>query len=197
MDSRRVARLLGGLLQPAIPGFFVALFASQGFEGGLTPRLFGVAAIITSFSVGVPLLGLWWAHRQGWTGGDLWGDRRESRVYFYPAAALGLGLSAAGFTWLYPFPLARAMVLVAAVVLAIMAVLNRWWKVSVHSAGNAGIAAAATWMYGEKAALLFLLVPLTAWARVKSGHHSIFETALGALIGAGVTGLLLWMWPPF
>lgn len=192
----QVARLLGGLLQPAIPGFFVALFASQGYEGGLTPRLFAVAALITGCSVGIPLLGLWWAARKGWTQGDRWGDRRESRVYFYPAAALGLLGSAAGFTFVYPFPLARAMVLVAALVLALLAWANRYWKVSIHAAGNAGIAAAATWMYGPKAALLFLLVPITAWARVTSGHHTRLEVALGSVIGAGVTGLTLVLWPP-
>jgi membrane-associated phospholipid phosphatase len=179
----RFARLLGHVLNPVVPGFCVALVSSVWHEGGLTLRLIGVAVLVSALTVGLPFLVMavaWWL---GWTEGDLWAVRRESRRFLYPAVVLGLLAGLVVFRVVYPFPLAAAMTASAAVVISAMGVANRRAKVSLHCAGNAAIATATFWVYGGSALWLAGLVPIVAWARVRTGNHSVLEVLAGTIIG--------------
>ncbi|MCK6551014.1 hypothetical protein L6R52_34570 [Myxococcota bacterium] len=185
--AARVARVLGLVLHPAVPGFFVALYAAIAHEGGLTARLVGVAALVTFACVGIPIASLAIGHLAGGTR-DLFGDRRQTRgLYFYPAAGLGLFVAWCIFDRVYPFPLARVMVVAAGGVIVLLALANRRLKASIHVAGDTAIAMAATWTYGLVASPLFLIVPLVAWARVRARKHTLLEVAIGALVGLAAT----------
>lgn len=72
-------------------------------------------------------------------------------------------------------------------VLAVITIGLRW-KVSVHSAVWAGIAAMLTLTYGHWAALTFLIVPLVMWGRVKVRDHTAAQVSVGALTGLAVAG---------
>ncbi len=183
----RFARILALVFHPVVPGFFVALYAAIEHEGALTPRLWGVAALVTFVCVGLPLLGTYAAFRLGWIGDDLYLVRRENRRVMYPVAAAALALAAAIFTWHYPFPLATAMCWAALGVTLTLFFFNRTVKPSIHCAGLAGIATAATWVYGAPVAPLFGLVPIVAWARIRTTNHTLVETVLGTGIGGGIT----------
>ncbi len=186
----RLGRALGLILHPVVPGFAVALLTSLRHEGGLTPRLIGVASLVLGLCVALPLLPLLLLYLTKKTD-DLFAVRREVRIYLYPFAVLGLALSYAVFRWLYPFPLAATMVVAAAAVTAMMAIANQRLKVSIHCAGNAGVAVAAAWVYGAWGAALALVVPAVAWARITTKNHTPMETLVGSLVGAVGTGVCL------
>lgn len=193
--EHRLGRALGLILHPVIPGFAVALLTSVRHEGGLTYRLIGVAALVLGLCVVLPLLPLLFLYLTKKTD-DLFAVRREVRSYLYPFAVLGLALSYAVFRWFYPFPLAATMVVAASVVTAMMATANQRLKVSIHCAGNAGVAVAAAWVYGAPGAALAFVVPVVAWARIKTKNHTPVETLVGTLLGAlGTLGCLAVLMP--
>jgi len=79
------------------------------------------------------------------------------------------------------------------VVLALIAV-NLFFRASGHAAGVAGPVAALIYFYGLIAAPLIALIPLTMWARVKARGHTLSQTVVGALLAAGVTMLVLFLY---
>ncbi|MEQ8273775.1 MAG: hypothetical protein RMA76_16415 [Deltaproteobacteria bacterium] len=186
---RSFARVLALVFHPVVPGFFVALYAAIEHEGGLTARLWSIAALVTGVCVVLPLATTGLAFRLGWLGDDLYLVRRENRRFLYPVAAISLAVAAAIFTWVYPFPLATAMCWAALGVTLALFAFNRTVKPSIHCAGLMGVATSATWVYGLTAAPLFVLVPIVAWARVRTENHTPLETLLGSAIGGVMTAL--------
>ncbi|HLF29368.1 MAG TPA: hypothetical protein VJG32_23835 [Anaerolineae bacterium] len=79
------------------------------------------------------------------------------------------------------------------VVLALIAV-NLFFKASGHAAGVAGPVSAMIYLYGLIAVPLLALIPLTMWARVKARGHTLAQTLAGALLSAGVTLLVLFLY---
>lgn len=185
----RLARLVALIFHPVVPGFFVALYAAIQHEGSATPRLWAVAALVSFVCIGLPLLGAYVAFRLGWIGDDLYLVQRENRRVLYPVAAVALAMAAQIFTYVYPFALATTMSWAALGVTLTLFFFNRRMKPSIHCAGLAGIATAATWVYGGAAVALFGLVPIVAWARVRTENHTVLETLIGAAIGGGITAL--------
>lgn len=76
-------------------------------------------------------------------------------------------------------------------VLAIITIAVRW-KVSVHSAVWAGIAAMLTLTFGPLAVVSFVVVPLVMWGRVKVLDHTAGQVTAGALIGLVIAGSTFW-----
>lgn len=66
----------------------------------------------------------------------------------------------------------------------IFAVINVWWKISVHTGFVAGSSIMLVMMYGWTAAAAVALVPLTAWARIELDSHSLAQTVGGALLAS-------------
>jgi membrane-associated phospholipid phosphatase len=73
----------------------------------------------------------------------------------------------------------------------IFAVVNRWWKISIHTAAIAIVILALLVLYGQKAAVAVVLAPLVAWSRVEIEHHSIAQVIAGG-IWAGSIILLVY-----
>lgn len=187
MSRHRVARVVAMVFHPVVPGFVVALATSIAHEGGLTPRLLTIAALVSAVCIGLPLLTTYAFFRLGYLGDDLYLVRRESRWFLYPVVLVCLATTAGIFTWLYPFALARAMAVAALGASAVMAMGNRWLKPSIHCAGLAGIAVATGWVHGAWGLVVAALLPLVAWARIETTNHDLAETVVGTLIGASVT----------
>jgi membrane-associated phospholipid phosphatase len=64
---------------------------------------------------------------------------------------------------------------------------NYFRKISAHGAGVAGPITAITYYFGILAFPLFLLIPLTVWARLKLKAHTLFEVVSGILIATLIT----------
>jgi len=77
----------------------------------------------------------------------------------------------------------------AVVACTVALTITMWWKISIHVGVVAGIITVFVLLFGPVALLLVPLVPLVAWARVAVGDHTPLQTIVGALIGAGTSGL--------
>ena len=77
-------------------------------------------------------------------------------------------------------------------VLAVITIAGRW-KVSVHSAVWAGIAAMLTLTFGPWALLTALAVPVVLWGRVRVRDHTPSQAVVGAITGALVAGATFWL----
>ncbi|MGL4176200.1 MAG: hypothetical protein ACRCSN_08995, partial [Dermatophilaceae bacterium] len=68
---------------------------------------------------------------------------------------------------------------------AVMTTLTRW-KPSMHLAVATGAVVALTELHGPHALAFGCLLPLIAWARVRSGRHTVAQVAAGTVLGAAV-----------
>jgi hypothetical protein len=66
----------------------------------------------------------------------------------------------------------------------IFALINLWWKISLHTAIVAATATMLVLLYGWMAAATVALVPLTAWSRIELKYHSVAQAISGAALAA-------------
>lgn len=71
--------------------------------------------------------------------------------------------------------------------LIIIMIVNRWIKASVHLATFTSVTLFIGIIYGGYYFLPMLLIPLLAWARVKTKEHTVQETIVGSILGAIIT----------
>jgi hypothetical protein len=74
----------------------------------------------------------------------------------------------------------------------ILGVVNTYTKVSWHLAVLSALLTFLIIAEGWRALVGLLLLPVVAWARIKTKNHTLFQTILGALLGA-VTILVLYV----
>ena len=87
-----------------------------------------------------------------------------------------------------PVTAVDAAMLATLSVLAVITITARW-KVSVHSAVWAGIAAMLALTFGPWALLSALAVPVVVWGRVHVRDHTLAQALVGATTGALVAGI--------
>ena len=72
----------------------------------------------------------------------------------------------------------------------VFAIINLWWKISLHTAIVAASATVLVMIFGWIAAASVALVPLTAWSRIELECHSLTQTVSGALLATLLVFLL-------
>ena len=65
--------------------------------------------------------------------------------------------------------------------------INAKLKISMHAAAITGFACLLVLIYGYKFIILFLLVPLVAWARIKTRNHTFSQTIAGSVFALLLT----------
>ena len=65
--------------------------------------------------------------------------------------------------------------------------INLWWKISLHIAFVAASVTVLVILYGPIGAISVVFLPLIAWARIESGHHSLAQVTGGAVLAAVIT----------
>ena len=121
---------------------------------------------------------------------DLDISRREMRTPFFVLAATLYFIAAVIFL----VTNTAIMFLLAvsyAFVTIILLIVNRVWKVSVHSAGVTGPIFALIFVFGFMVLPLSLLIVLVSWSRIKLKKHTFTQTFVGSLIPIAV-GLVLY-----
>ncbi len=109
---------------------------------------------------------------------------REQRTKVYLVAGV---CAAAGCAILACFgaPLMLVATFVAGLSVTVVFMgINLWWKISIHTALVAAFIAVLIILYGWTAAVTVALVPVVAWARMESEHHSLAQVVSGALLAA-------------
>ena len=71
--------------------------------------------------------------------------------------------------------------------LIVAVIVNRWIKASIHMATLTSVILFIGILYKGYFLLLFLLIPLLAWARVKMKEHTPVETVVGTILGIVIT----------
>ena len=79
----------------------------------------------------------------------------------------------------------------------ILASINLWWKVSIHTALVAGSVTLLIMLYGWILAVTTVLIPLMAWARIESNNHSPAQAVAGALLAALIVVVVFMVFYPF
>ncbi|MFB7633232.1 phosphatase PAP2 family protein [Streptomyces sp. 769] len=67
--------------------------------------------------------------------------------------------------------------------LVVTLAVTKWWKISVHTAVAAGVAAILLLTYGPTTTWAFPLVVLIGWSRVRLRDHTPAQTIVGAVVG--------------
>ncbi len=65
----------------------------------------------------------------------------------------------------------------------IVVLINKYWKISVHSLGAAGAVAALTYTAGLAGFLLIIVTAFVGWSRIKLKCHNFYQVLAGILMG--------------
>jgi membrane-associated phospholipid phosphatase len=114
---------------------------------------------------------------------------KEKRTLPYLIGAISFSI---GFVILQklnaPMPL-NALILASAVNILVITVVNFKWKISGHTIGAAAGVAGLQAVFGWKVWILYFVVLIVAWARVRTNAHTPLEVIGGAFLGFGLTFL--------
>ena len=188
-DSRldRPALWISNLLcPPAVAGIGMLLLAA--IEA--SPKRWEYAAAYIALAIGAPLVILF---RMLYCGSvsDLDVTQRHERHIPFIAALFG---SVAACACLYRLEAPALLLRFAVAHLAVMSLvllITLYWKISVHSAGIAGVATFFSSAIGLPL-IAFAPILLVSWSRVHLGRHTVGQVCAGGLVGGAI---FMWMLP--
>jgi membrane-associated phospholipid phosphatase len=116
---------------------------------------------------------------------NLYVSKKESRTPFF-LIAFALYSIAAIIFFVTNTKIMFLMALGYTFVTIILLFVNRFWKVSVHSAGVTGPIFALIFVFGAIVIPLSLVILLVSWSRIKLKEHTFRQTLVGTLIPIAV-----------
>ncbi len=179
---------------------FVSLFTFTGLRLLPAGYKLWVTGLAWAFTVALPRLCVWlWRRLNGWAPAQL--RRRERRAVPYVLFLLSY---AGGLQLMWGLHLPRYMcgiVVAALLVQAVGAVVNVWWKISMHCAGAGGLVGALvaySALFGFDPTgwlcVLILLCGAVGTARMLLRQHSLGQVVAGTLAGAAASlAGILWL----
>jgi membrane-associated phospholipid phosphatase len=182
----RSALLISNLLcPPAVAGIGMLLVAATQ----PTPKRWGYAAAYIVLAIGIPLFILLGMLYRGIVS-DLDVTQRHERLIPFVTA---LGGAAAACSYLYYIeapPLLLRFAVAHLAVMSLVFLITLYWKISVHSAGIAGVATFFSSMIGLPL-MAFAPILLVSWSRVHLGRHTVGQVFAGGILGSLFFILLL------
>ena len=157
----------------------------------------GVGWAVLAFLIltGLPMLYVLVGIRKGWVS-DLELSRREDRPRFILVSVSSDILALVLLIWGGAPRLVWALALVYAALGVTMFTISNFWKISLHMVSVSGFATLLVYAFGRGAAVMYLALPLVAWARLYRKKHTLAQLAAGALAGLGITWAVLgWLHP--
>lgn len=187
----RAARIVSLLLNPSLLTGIFFVMLSWRFEPTTAERL-RASGIAVTFATLLPVASLFALVKAGKLS-DVEMRLRDERHTVYNVClasyALGAVLLVLGRS---SWPVWGFMALHVPNTL-VLSVLNRRWKISIHTTVIAGLCAAGIVFFGWGAAPALLLLPVAAWGRWAAGAHSRRELLGGVALGmvASTAGIML------
>jgi hypothetical protein len=186
LSRQMVSNLLSA---PVMIVFIVPLFSfyaptGPGDISPLASTLIGIAFLSVLPSIPILLM----ARREGL---DFEVPEKSRRSIFFLLAILSYAAGAL----IYHTTDSRAMfALCIAYVIATstITVINRFWKISVHTTGSAGLVTAMVWVLGPWMLPLFLLTMATIMVRMRMGAHDLKQLGAGAVLAIAITLSVFW-----
>lgn len=184
-NDKEIAEILSVLLSPVSAAFIsVLIFTFFPVHNALSSNLFFTLVLGIFFLCIFPVIAILYYYKKGKV--DIWVSERTIRTPFYVIAITGYVIATIVFYYLKNLNLFVLSLSYALVTIAVM-FGNLFRKISSHGAGIAGPITAITFHFGLLAIPLYLLLPLTIWARLKLKAHSLFEVIIGILLGTIIT----------
>jgi membrane-associated phospholipid phosphatase len=184
MLNRRLARLTSNIFNPFLVGLTVVVLISFASAPSVIEALkwIGLVSVCTI----LPIFGvIFYLVRKKKADSFFLNLRRQRTVVYWFSglcALLGFGL----LLVLHAPRMLLVTFIAEFVTVIIFAIINLRWKISVHAAWMGGSVTILIILYGWIMAPSLALVPLTAWARIKLGQHSLAQTAVGACLAASI-----------
>ncbi len=186
----RLAKLTSDILNPFLMSFIViillAVESTNSAGEALKWSLISIAlSVLPIFAVVICMV------RQKKLDGIFVSPRQQRNIIYILAsvpATIGCGI-----LWYFEAPELLAVTFtVGLVAIVVFMTINRFWKISLHTAFTAASATVITIVYGAAGALTILLLPPVAWSRVRLNQHSPAQVAAGALLSAGIVMVVFW-----
>lgn len=108
-------------------------------------------------------------------------EKRKERIPLFALVLTTTGLSLA-IIHFYGTQLLFNITLIFLILLAIMAAITEFWKISLHAALVTAATIFINFLYGWRLSYLYLLIPLTGWARLKLKKHTPAQVVAGVLV---------------
>lgn len=180
----KLAKLLTNLINPplvSVVGLFT-LAASIGEKSVWYWTFFFVFVLVvlpTSYTV--------WLYKTGRVTG-IFLPVRENRVKVINSMILFNAIGLIGMlVGKAPFVL-TAFGVVGILQSTMILLITKYWKISAHTTGIAGLAVFLTGIFGWSGAPVLLIIPLVSWARIRLDSHSFWQVTGGVILGTAFIG---------
>ncbi|MCK4862638.1 MAG: phosphatidic acid phosphatase [Dehalococcoidales bacterium] len=186
----RLAGLTSNILNPFLLSFVViillAVESTDSASEALKWALISIAlSVLPVFVVIMCLV------RQKKLEGFFANPRQQRNGIYILASALGV--IGCGVMWYFKAPeLLRVTFIAGLVAIVVFMVINRFWKISLHTAFMSASVTIVTIVYGTAGVLTILLLPALAWARIRLNQHSPAQVVTGALLSAVILLVMFW-----
>jgi membrane-associated phospholipid phosphatase len=189
MSSNRLDRsalLISNLLCPPAVAGIGMLWAAAIHPA---PQRWGCAAAYIVLAICVPLLVLFGLLYRGRVS-DLDVTQRHERLIPF-ITALGGAAVACGYLYYIEAPqLLLRFAIAHTAVMTLVFLITLYWKISVHSAGIAGVATFFSSVIGFPL-IAFAPVLLVGWSRVYLGRHTVGQVCAGGVLGGLIFTLMV------
>ncbi len=207
----KVAKIISYAFHPLlIPVYSVLLYYTIGLFRYMNPRFLILGILCTIFfSVLIPLLSFLWLSEKGYIS-SVNIPKKEDRVVPYLICAASLTACSLIMASKHIFPFVYGTLAGGAIVLIICALINNWWKISVHSAAMGCWLGCVlnVWAIGPMShyflnnnnaiviSAVILVSGLVTSARMASEQNTPAQVAVGFAIGLAIGYPFLFLFFP-
>lgn len=177
--SDTLAKWLSILLGPHV--WLPVLFFLIIFNSGLTPgQLKIIFPTVFLLDVVIPIAYLVFGPRLGWLKSWEMKEIKERNPFMY--TMLVLAVISLGIIYFLGNKLLLDLALIYLVCIVVLLLITRFWKISLHVGLNVLAAVMINFIFGWKAPLLYLIIPIIFWARWRLKRHTLAQLFAGFLV---------------
>ncbi len=186
----RLAKLTTDILNPFLLSFIVFIMLAVESTDSANEALKWILISLVLSVLPVFLVVVYMVRQKRLEG--IFANPRQQRNGIYILAS-ALGVVGCGVMWYFEAPELLSVTFTAGLIsIVAFMVINRFWKISLHTAFVAGSVTIITIIYGAPGALTILLLPPVAWARIRLNQHSPAQVITGALLSAAILLVVFW-----
>lgn len=176
----RIAGLVSHIFHPLVVVIPTLVIAMVRLGSTIWEALFWTVLSIAIVNLPMALL-LFWGVRSG-KYSDASVSIREQRTSIYAVGGTCLVILLAVLI-IGKAPVVIIACLVSAVIATVLGyVINRYTKLSLHSAAMAGCTAVLLWTAPLIGLIMALITPLVGWARIRLKHHTLVQILIGWMV---------------
>lgn len=177
--SVKIARWISRLSNPSILAVIECILV--GFLIGTLAGWLWVLCVI-SLTTALPVLYIASLAKRGRiTDFDVFIRRQRNKPYIFIGICSAVTLA---IIILFRAPWILILLCITALIQTlIMFLINRFWKISAHTATSASFSIVTWQLLGPVGLCAFIIVPIIAWSRVKLNRHTLAQVIIGAFTG--------------